>query len=288
MKMHLYDLVSTFIVDPKEEALKIFWLLSSEEFFFGHRLTLEKFIDEKIFRGLSFRGTFISVSDLRSALGIAEADFSLNNPLIEVPIEKLFLLSELLLGIYEEGKQEIERCTQAEQLMKTIISNIKTIVDKTNHELHNICAVKYRPPQYIIVEKNKLVSEAVSLIEDKNLSLAVIEYNHYVLRGKMTEKRNILSLLANHVEPMLNDKTLRDGGYSNLQSDVRFLVNNFQIRHNNKEGKNKRDYILSLSDKDLEMWYDRAYSLMLELIVGNENCKIHADITELKSKYKWT
>lgn len=287
LRKHLYDLLAEHVIDPKAEVRTLCELFSEEYFYDGvYKVNLEQFTDNHVFRSLSFRGTLIRISDMRTALGISDKDFQFRTPVYGVPLERMFLLMEFFLGIYEEGQFEFARNSSAMSLMTTINDNIVTVLSKLNYELQDISNDDI--PRYIVVERNKLVTEAVEIIEDRPLALAVIEYNHYSLRGCLSDKRAILCQLANHVEPILSSNILREGGYSNLQSDVKFLLNNFHIRHNNKDGKSKKEYIANVSDAELETWYDRAYSMMLAVIVENENCKIHTELSKLKDDHKWT
>ena len=116
--------------------------------------------------------------------------------------------------------------------MKTILQNIFTILDKTNYELHEIEGNKF-----IIVEKNKATSQAVEIVTEEAIAINLIEYNHFQLKSDLQGKKKILLILANYIEPILKSRKLSDGGFTNLQSDLGFVLNNFNIRHNNKEGK---------------------------------------------------
>ena len=105
LRKHFYDLLSEHVIDPKTEVRTLCELFSEEYFYDGaYKVNLEQFTDKHVFRSLSFRGTFIRVSDMRTALGIADKDFQFRSPVYGVPLERMFLLLKFLLGIYEEGQ----------------------------------------------------------------------------------------------------------------------------------------------------------------------------------------
>lgn len=288
MRTHFYDLLASSVVDPRAEALQLHYLLSEEKIYWaghGRLRTLETHIDETFFRALSFRGTHLCIADMRKALNVRKGSFEGAGPRTPSTFNMLLLFSEFLLAVASEGESRLMQAPPFHQQMNTIVNNILHFVDKTNHRLENIGDTG--TPRYIIVEKNKLTAQAVGMIEERPVALAAIEYNHFTLHGDLSGKQTILLQLANYVEPILHSNILKDNGYAQLQSDTGFVLNNLHIRHNNKTGTKRKDYTATVSDEDLETWYDRAYSLMLSVIVAKENVVAHTDIEQLKSQYKW-
>lgn len=286
MSEHFFDLLARVAVDPTIELRKLYDLFSRKEFFVDiYLITLEKYINSRVFSKLSFRGTFIDLNDMLTTLKLSEEEL-LGPPLRKkVPLKKLFLFCEFLLALFTEGATELRSNDSAWNQATLIIANINTIVDRTNHTLHDI-GTENRP-RYIIVENNKLVSQACEFITEQPVALAMIEYNHHALKGNTVKKRQILTELVNYVEPIKNSNILRENGYAQLQSDVGFVINNFHIRHNNKTGTNAKEYISALPDDELEKWYDKAYNLMLSVIVEAQNIRTHHEIEQLKKSYKW-
>lgn len=282
MRIHLYDFLEASTIEPKKELEKLHYLFSEEEVFFPDhpKITLERFVDYFFFRDMSFRGTYLDVNDIRTELRIRKEDFNFYHSLNEV-----FLFSELLWGIAEEGRITIEEFPDIDYQMDTIKRNIRTILDKTGYSLHNIGT--QQKAKYIIVKKDNLVEQAHQLITDKNVSLAVIEYNRYNLQGNLYKKQAILAVLANYVEPILHSNKLKSNGYTQLQSDAGFLLNNFHIRHNNRTGTKQKDYISTINDEELEKWYDKAYTVMLSVIVEEQNVDTHLELEQLKASHKW-
>ena len=128
---------------------------------------------------------------------------------------------------------------------------------------------------------------AAQLVTDPVVAFDLIEYNHFTIKGHLAEKKAILVSIAGYIEPILNSKTLSSAGYKQLESDAGFVFNNFHIRHNNKEGSKANDYIATISNNELEEWYDKAYELALSVIIINDYLSIGNDIAEIKPKYTW-
>ena len=62
-----------------------------------------------------------------------------------------------------------------------------------NHEIRKV------GDKYLIIQKDAAVSEVVDIVED-SLAKIILEYNHYVLKGDLETKKNILVKIANALE----------------------------------------------------------------------------------------
>ena len=162
------------------------------------------------------------------------------------------------------------------------MGNINYILECTNHEIRVDSS-----GNSIIVEKNKAATLATQLVDDEVVAFELIEYNHFALKGDLEGKKKLLFSIAAYIEPILKSKILQQNGYRQLESDAGFLFNNFHIRHNNKVGAKAQDYITTVSDSDLDEWYDKAYEVALSVIIINDYLSIGKDITDIKTKYTW-
>ncbi len=234
---------------------------------------LIKYINDNYFRNLpaNFRSPYLSVEEMMRALNLPDKSASLDD---------LFLLSELLIALLPE--KHIKKKDDLRQQAITIFENIFSFLEKLNYELKEIDGGRK-----IIVERNPATTQAVGIVTDDSTSVALIEYNHYALKGDLEEKRRILTALGSYIEPILKSRALQNAGYKQLESDVGFMLNNFHVRHNNKEGAKAQDYIIGLNAKQLEEWYDKIYNAILSVIIINEHIPTQNNIVELKSKYNW-
>lgn len=67
-----------------------------------------------------------------------------------------------------------------------------------------------------------------------------------------------------------------------LESNVGYLLNKLNIRHNNIEGKNAKDYVKNLSEKELEEWYDETYQMLQLCILEHDNIGRNKKVDSLK------
>lgn len=217
------------------------------------------------------RQTFLSVEDLLKEVGILENSSSWKT------WNELFLYSEILLNLINSTKAYIDKDGNARENAQQIISNIKIILEKTNHEWVQI------KEGYIIVDKNPATTEAIECLEEKDseLALKMIEYNRVLLKGNLDRKREILASMAGYVEPM---KMLFKGtDYFTLYDDSRNWVNNLNIRHNNSGKNSVPEYAKNWKSKDYEEWYDKIYHTLLMVVLAKKQLEIKQEFNKLKS-----
>lgn len=71
-----------------------------------------------------------------------------------------------------------------------------------------------------------------------------------------------------------------------LYDNINFMLNNMNIRHNNKKGKNKKEYVSKMRKSTLEKWYDETYQMLLLAFLLDEQTKRNVKIKNLKEKFK--
>ena len=270
-RKNLYDILNELEFSGAKEYERLTELVKKEKCCFsdGRNKTLYQYINDKYFRFNVFRGTFISLSEMWDTL--TPYYWSMDD---------LFILCELLLLVLDVRCYHL-KCFDnfdAETQARIVIQNIITICEKTNH-----CIVEQEEGKKIIVEKNAAATQAVQLVDNLSVSSGILEYLHYALKGHLEEKRKILLLLGNYIEPMLKSHVLKNAGYGDIESDVGFLLNNMNIRHNNLEGTKRKEYTASLTKDELEEWYDKTYNTILAAIILKEQIAISAEIKPLRS-----
>jgi peptidoglycan hydrolase CwlO-like protein len=117
----------------------------------------------------------------------------------------------------------------------------------------------------------------------KELSYKVIEYNHHSMKGDLSRKQATLKLLADQLESKRDAlKSLNNS----LQSDLFYLLNNINIRHNNIDSTsaNYKKAIAEMSSEELEEWYDRTYDLCLYAFMTLDQADRKSKMKELKDK----
>lgn len=125
---------------------------------------------------------------------------------------------------------------------------------------------------------------AVSEIVSPALSYKVIEYNHHALQGNIEAKKSIILLLADQLES--KREALRNVNKT-LESNIFFLYNNMNIRHNNCDltSKNYKEHTATMQKKELEVWYDEIYQLSLISFLELDNIERSKKIEILKQNY---
>lgn len=133
---------------------------------------------------------------------------------------------------------------------------------------------------FIFVPKSQ-PAICVAEILPTNLSYKVIEYNHHSMKGNLKKKRSILLLLADRLEAQRDELKKID---NQLQSDIFYLLNNVNIRHNNNEkgSKNYKAALSTFSEETIEKWYDYTYDLMLLAFIEMDNADHKTRVMELK------
>lgn len=122
--------------------------------------------------------------------------------------------------------------------------------------------------QILLIPKNPEAIAVAEQTKNINIANAILKYNHYSLKGNLEEKRNILIAIANEYDTFLHKRL---DGFNNEFNMATFLINNCHIRHNNKSGKDKIEYISNLKDEELENLYDEIYQLILFCILSERN-----------------
>lgn len=191
---------------------------------------------------------YIGTRDIKGAL-----------PYLEFAVNMIYLCDKVI-------KEQEFSCYND---FSVLVGNIGSTLDCLN------MTVKYckEEEKAIIVEKN-VAATAVAEIVDTDLAFSVIEYNHHLLKGDINKKKAILNALANKIEP---DRKTLSGLNKSLEDELFYMLNNINIRHNNKV-KNK----LKMTDKKLEGWYDETYQLALLAILLIDNIERSKKIRELK------
>lgn len=124
----------------------------------------------------------------------------------------------------------------------------------------------------------------VSEIVSPEISYKVLEYNHYTMKGDIARKRETLRILADQLEPKRAELTTIN---RELESNVFFMFNNMNIRHNNcTEGdKNYKEVVAKMTQDELESWYDETYQLCLLAFLELDNVERTKKVSELKASF---
>ena len=172
-----------------------------------------------------------------------------------------------------------EEAEDHENNVNEIIRLIDYDLNSLNHKIRKI------DDKYLIIQKDATVSEVVDIVE-VSLAKIILEYNHYLLKGDLEKKKNILVKIANALEPQKSE--IKAINYQ-LFKDYFYLINNMDIRHNNcdsSDTSNYNAYFDKLTIEEKEEWYDEIYQMSLLIFLLLENRNRTKKISDLKSNYK--
>lgn len=217
-------------------------------------------ICERNFLKLPFKDTWLSLNDFDIC-----NDFNFQMPPIDFDINYLVNYCEYIYNLSDHilDKDHFERSRYPHPL-----KHIDTLIEKIGYM--RICDDFF----YKFVPKSQPAIVVSEMLPEK-LSYKVIEYNHHSMKGDLEHKRATLKLLADHLE---NKEDELQGLNKQFKSDIFYLFNNLNIRHNNIEK------LEGVEENKLEEWYDYTYELTLQAFMMLENSNHKQAVCDIKKE----
>lgn len=235
--------------------------------------TISDIFDSVMFAKYPYSETFISLEDMRNSLGISHKDIKDNN--IDTMLDYFEWIYNILAYFLLNYNQYHFTIVNINYVSK-IINNIQIILERLNYELKEIDGY------FVIYRKDSVVSTVSELYPD--ISYKVLEYRRHNLSGNTDRKCEILNVLANKFEAIR--PTLKANNFGEVENKTGSLLNNLNIRHNNLTGKNANNITQSMTDEELEQWYDKTYDLLLMCFMFYHYLDFKDDIINLNQKLK--
>lgn len=238
--------------------------------------TVEDIINEYCFKTWINRGRFIDCEEIRTKLRITDKDISkgLDEERKLIYLEYISNIIWLCNNRYLEPDDNYADIFSDE--FDYLQENVFGLIGDLGYE-----AKAFDNEEKVILIVKNAATTAAAEIAPPEISNSIIEYNHFTLKGNIEEKRKILLLLADKFEPSRKELGKIN---STLESNAGYLLNKMNIRHNNKDGKAGSGYVGSLTDEELEEWYDETYQILLLAMLELDNVKRNKKITQLKNK----
>ena len=231
---------------------------------------------ECYFKIWKYNANYLSFKELRDQLEFTfECDDYYNVPTGYIKdVNDFFDYCEMIINMIEllPDEKVIYHGKNVNEIMRLINFDLNSL----NHEIRKV------DDRYLIIQKDAAVSEVVDLVED-SLAKIILEYNHYVLKGDLDRKKNILVKIGNALEPK---KSEIKGINNQLYKDYFYLINNMDIRHNNCDSSDKSNYNAyfdKLTLKEKEEWYDEIYQMVLLIFLLLENKGRSTKIANIKN-----
>ena len=267
---HLYDILNSKTISPITEARRIAQLFFDDAFGTGGygRCALKDYIASD-FRYMRCRGTYVDINEyLRDTLpSINVLPFTVDQLAIYCEVIENLFHNRSLDGMHDGA---VTRVMQIEQ-------NIHIIFEKTGYKFIDREGILYA------VRKDSAVDEAVEHIPDDKVALDVLEYNRVSLKGNLARKKEILASFGLYAEQIFKDHKFADQ-FKQLRSDAGFCLNNFNIRHNQAANNVSQRVLQGMTEEELELWYDRTYTLLISVVLMNTTRDIQTQLEPLKQK----
>jgi len=224
--------------------------------------SLENMIDE-IFPTWKARGSCVCCKNMRQELGINDIHKKTNFTEDYILTCLEYYKNIFILFINRVAPKLDHYAYSYLNSFHMLNPNMDKLLDYLNYEQH----VFEKEEMVILIPKNPAAT-AVAEISSENTAMAILMYHHASLKGQLEEKRDILRRIAKEYEPLLNKEI---EGFHDYFDKANNMLNNLDIRHNNTEGRHKNVLATSLSDEELENWYDELYQLLLFCVLIKDN-----------------
>ena len=250
--------------DIEEEIRKISNLFNSMKFmktnplnFQSELYTIEKLVDD-VFSHWKQRGSCLNCAEMKDKLHLTQNFSDFDNI-----INTLEYYSNILYIVQYKIDKLVNLPLRGCSEYRMLLENIDILID----QLHYKKQIFEEEDKVILVPKDPAAT-AVAEISSKDVAFAILKYHHASLKGQIEEKRKLLRSIANEYEPLLNKPI---DGFKEYFDKATNMLNNMNIRHNNKSGKHKKELIAQMGDDELESWYDELYQLLLFCVLIKDN-----------------
>ena len=241
----------------------------------GNNLTLREYC-AGTFLQLPFRGTCVSLDDFDDFY-----EYHFEKAPSAFSIDTLVSLCEYSynLAAYNQSVNPAMMgygMSPIAQSVQFYVYQVNTVIDNLGY-MPNVqgCITDFVPKDQAAI--------AVAEIVDSNLSYKVIEYNHHSMKGDLERKKSILLALADKLEPQ---RTKLNSVSSSLESDLFYLLNTVDVRHNNSDpnGTKYVETVAKMKNKEIEKWYDDIYQMCLLAFMELDNVERKGRVKELKKR----
>lgn len=277
MRKSIFD-IAALSINISNEVDRIVTMSAQEKttYYPPYDLSLFQFVDERCFKDWSYRGHFVDVKDFVESIEYSEIKEAAKSG----DTEAFMTLIELTYNFWNLAYRDIidEKTGSKWQnnfyhLRDVMLDNL----EKYNHKA-------YIDDERILIIEDKPEVTAVAEIVEQGLAIDVIRYNHRSLQGELDLKKGILLSLGAELEPKRKDLQALN---KQLSEDIFFMLNNINIRHNNRSKKDKakyKEYVGKMTKKQLEKWYDELYQMMLLAFLLLDNVDRTTKVKDLKDK----
>ena len=281
MRKSIFDIVAENM-DMESEANRLVTMSSEECVLVVNTYTDEtlfNYIDAYCFKEWEHRGHFVDVDDFLEALRYDDLKEDATHN-----VDALLTLIELIYNFWELSRKQFHDTKKGYKLEWCgNYYHLKDVMDDVLSQYNHVAYINEDQECVLIIEDKSEVTAAAEIMPTPALAVDVVRYNHRTLRGEIELKKKIL--LAMGAELEAKRKKLHTIN-TTLENDIFFMLNNLNIRHNNKSkgDKNYKEYVAKMRKDRLEKWYDELYQMLLLAFLLMDNIERVENVKGLKEK----
>ena len=279
MRKSIFDIVKDN-TNLANDVLRLDSMFLKEEILRVNRgipYTLKDYVEDYCFETWKYRNHCLDVDDFLRTVNYNNLKRSAT-----INAEDIFTLIEVIYNFWNLAFGDLEKGTNG-LLWSGIFVHLQDVMDEILRQ-YNYTAYIPEDDECVLVIEDKPEVTATAEIVPETLSLDIIRYNHRLLKGNINAKKSILLKLASELEPRRKELQELD---KDLTSNIFFMLNNMNIRHNNQninEPSKYKKYVAEIDNQHLEDWYDELYQMMLLALLLLDNIERQKSIDELKEK----
>jgi len=277
MRKSIFDIASASInISNEVDRIVSMSVEEKSTYYPPYNLTLFEFVDQRCFRDWSYRGHFVNVKDFLEAVNYNEIIKSAKNG----DTEAFMILIELTYNLWSLAYYDIIDKDSLSKWNNNFFHLRDVMLD--NLEKYNHKA--YIDDERILIIEDKPEVTAVAEIIKQDLAIDIIRYNHRSMQGEIELKKKILISLGSELEPKRKELQVLN---KQLSEDIFFMLNNMNLRHNNRSKKDMgkyKEYVAKMTKARLEKWYDELYQMMLLAFLLLDNVDRTENVKKLKEK----
>ena len=268
-------------IDPKQEYKKLYGMLFDRTIVVSNSNRVSAYDElSECFLSFPFRGTSLSLEEFNEL-----NDFHFEKEPTNFKIDELILLCEYMENLLIAYQYIPLNFPYGYGNTRPQLINVQFYLQQIGQVIERIGYMQATQNGFtIFVEKSPAaIAVAESDLVPKELSYRIISYNHYSMKGQLEAKKSALVQLASLLEPKRGSLKKAD---KTLESDLFYLFNNLNIRHNNVDPADSAKYkpfIVQMKQEELEHWYDETYQMCLLAFLQLEQTERKIEFDRLKT-----
>lgn len=227
---------------------------------------LLEFVSQFCFYKWKNKGRCLDTQDYLDTLGF---DSILNQAIVKQNLDSFLTVIEVIYNFWYLLTRFVDN-NQDRFDYYNAVNILKDLMDECLSEYNQKAFYFEETEQCVIAEDSPQVTAAAEAT-DTETGMQIVRYNHRQMAGDIAGKRMVLIQLLDYLEG--RNKEIRQIN-NTLYDEITNVANNFNIRHNNVDSRNKsrfRQKVADMPDSELEKAYDDLYQMILLAILEIDN-----------------